>query len=115
MGGIIEDVIRATPVINQFVEIAEETPQVTDAAREIPVVGDIVDTLVPPQGDAEIASTTLTTALTPEPEQRIAPTEIPLPEEPVKKRRRAAKAKQGRRGRASTILTALNNEPLGGG
>lgn len=63
--------------------------------------------------DAAVERVTVATALQPEP--RVAPTEIPSPEEPVNKRRRAARNRQGRRGRASTILTALNNEPLGGG
>lgn len=128
MGGIIEE------VTDYFVApfgsgSAGDSGEATDQALDPFGATSTIDAAVTSTTGVELGSTDIVpgikdedrvvtdyqinTALTPEP--RVAPTEIPLPEEPVKKRRRAAKGKQGRRGRDSTILTALNNEPLGGG
>lgn len=120
MGGIIEDITRAVPIIGDpIADLADDVVgAATNLVGEIPIIGEpiagvaqgLLGTIGQDEGDANF---TTTTALTPEP--RVAPTAIPLPEEPVNRRRRAAQARQGRRGRSSTILTALNNEPLGGG
>lgn len=119
MGGIVEDLTRRVPLVgNPIADLADTiVGGAVDVVGEIPIIGepvaDVAQGLLGGLGQNEDATFSTTTALTPEP--RVAPTAIPLPEEPVSRRRRAAKAKQGRRGRSSTILTALNNEPLGGG
>ena len=65
-----------------------------------------------PQSAQNISS--VNTPLTPQSDPLTTPTVIPQVEAPVAKRQRAAQSNRARRGRASTIMTAFNNEPLGG-
>ena len=69
-----------------------------------------------PQSAQNISSvnTPLTPQITPQSDPLTAPTVIPQLEAPVAIRQRAAQSNRARRGRSSTIMTAFNNEPLGG-
>lgn len=63
-------------------------------------------------GDRNAENVTLSPDLQPAP--LTEPIAIPEPEPRVAKRQRAARSNRSRRGRSSTIMTAFNNEPLGG-
>jgi len=110
MGGIVSDTLdHLTDPFGLTSDILNETglAGVIDDIGLTPVTSALgIDT------PESIESFNVNPALTPNPLE--VPTALPEPEAPVARRQRAARSNRSRRGRASTIMTAFNNEPLGG-